>query len=374
MNGVADRTEPMVESLPEAIDAGAARARQRSGVPLLDIRTDAERAAGGPDGAIGVEMDALLADPSTHLSGVDAPALLICARGRRSLTAARRLRDAGYEWVASVTGGVDAWRAADLPETCPEGFDERMMARYARHISLPQVGIEGQARLRDARVVVVGAGGLGSPVALYLAAAGVGHLGIIDDDVVERSNLQRQVLHDDAAVGSSKTDSAQRRLRSLNPDIRVTTDACRVDDDNAIALLSDWDVVIDGSDNFPTRFALNAASIAVQRPLIYGAVERFAGQVGVFHPRGAGGGPCYRCVFPVAPGPDEAPDCATAGVLGVLPGVVGSLQAAEALKWLLQLPGVLLGRILHIDLLSPRFRISTVRPDPECPACGRTAR
>jgi molybdopterin/thiamine biosynthesis adenylyltransferase len=274
----------------------------------------------------------------------------------------------------NVTGGVEAWRRAGLPVRAPNsGFSESERERYLRHFVLPQVGETGQLKLRRASVLLVGAGGLGSPVALYLAAAGVGRIVLIDDDRVERSNLQRQVLHSEPAIGDLKVDSAHARLHELNPDIVVETRAARLARDNVDACIGDVDLVIDGSDNFPTRYLLNAACLRLARPLLYGAVERFSGQLGLFAP-GRPQQPCYRCLFPEAPGPGEAPDCAEAGVLGVMPGVIGTLQSVEALKLLLGVGESLLGQVLIFDALEMTFRKIRIPPDPECPDCGPAGR
>jgi molybdopterin/thiamine biosynthesis adenylyltransferase/rhodanese-related sulfurtransferase len=241
------------------------------------------------------------------------------------------------------------------------------LVRYARHLTLPEVGTSGQARLRQARVLLVGAGGLGSPAALYLAAAGVGTLGIVDADVVELSNLQRQVLHGTAAVGTSKTTSARERLADLNPHVRVESHPVRLTAANALDLLGRYDLALDGSDNFPTRYLVNDASVLLRKPYVYGSIFRFDGQVSVF---AAPGGPCYRCLFADPPPPDLVPYCAEAGVLGVLPGLVGSLQALEVIKWILGAGESLIGRLLLVDALRVRFRELSVSRDPECQVCG----
>ena len=241
------------------------------------------------------------------------------------------------------------------------------LVRYARHLTLPEVGSAGQERLRRARVLLVGAGGLGSPAALYLAAAGVGTLGIVDGDAVELSNLQRQILHGTAAVGQPKTDSARARLRDLNPQVTVECHPVRLTAANALAILGGYDLAIDGSDNFPTRYLVNDASVLLRKPYIYGSIFRFDGQVSVF---AAAGGPCYRCLFADPPPPDLVPNCAEAGVLGVLPGLVGSLQALEAIKWIIGAGELLIGRLLLVDALRVRFRELTVTRDPGCQVCG----
>ena len=345
--------------------------QRRSGTRLIDIRGEAERLSGVAEGATGVDMDDLLADPARHL-GSEA-VLLICQKGIRSENAALQLRAAGYT-VLSVEGGTEAWREAGLPIDASalsegQGDDPYFAERYSRQMRLPQVGVQGQVKLRNAHVVVVGAGGLGSPVTYYLAASGVGRITLIDPDVVDRSNLQRQILHTDDAVGALKVDSARERLMALNPYLELVTHALPLDTQNAAALIEGADVVIDGSDNFAVRHALNAASVAARIPLVYGAVDRFTGQVSVFNAGKRGEVPCYRCLFPDAP--EGVLNCAEAGVLGVVPGIVGLLQATETLKLLLGTGETLSGVLLQFDALSMQFKRTKLVADPACLACGR---
>lgn len=352
-----------------------AQARQRlaHGALLIDIREAHERATGMAEGALGIARGDLQAEPSTHLPGLDREALLICQSGRRSMDAAIFLSDLGYTHIASVDGGTAAWRADGLPLVQPMQSDaERdFNERYSRHLLLPQVGIDGQKTLLASRVLVLGAGGLGAPASFYLAAAGVGHLRIADDDVVDRSNLHRQIIHTDASVGEPKVLSARTRLLALNPSLDVEAVQARVTSANIDALLEGVDVVLDGSDNFPLRYLLNDACVQHGIPLVYGAVERFTGQVSVFDAgRQRGTAPCYRCLFPEPPPPAFAPNCAEAGVLGVLPGMVGLLQATEVLKLLLGIGEPLIGRLLSFDALGMRFRETRLRPDPACPLCA----
>ncbi len=273
--------------------------------------------------------------------------------------------------VQSVAGGFNRWKAEGLP-VAGAALDNDAAERYSRQVLLPQVGEEGQARLAAARIALVGAGGLGAPAMLYLAAAGVGEITLIDDDRVERSNLHRQVVHADARVGMLKAESARMTVQALNPRVRITIRAERLQAANVEALIAGHDLVIDGADNFPTRYLLAAASRRLRMPMIYGAVERFTGQVSVFDPRRTDS-PCYRCLFPEPPSAAEAPNCSEAGVLGVLPGVVGLLQATEALKVLLGIGNPLVGRLLTFDALSMRFREVGLPRDPECPGCGENA-
>ncbi|WP_367345683.1 molybdopterin-synthase adenylyltransferase MoeB [Stenotrophomonas bentonitica] len=350
-----------------------AHQRALHGALLIDVREAHERATGMAEGARGIAQGDLQAEPTTHLPARDREILLICQSGKRSLDTAAFLHDLGYTRIASVHGGTTAWRAAGLPLVQPlQSDDERDFSeRYSRHLLLPQVGVAGQQTLLGARVLLLGAGGLGSPAAFYLAAAGVGHLRIADDDVVDRSNLHRQILHTDASVGQPKVLSARERLLALNPRLDVDAVQARVTSDNIDALLEGVDVVLDGSDNFPLRYLLNDACIKHGIPLVYGAVERFTGQVSVFDAgRQRGHAPCYRCLFPEPPPPEFAPNCAEAGVLGVLPGMVGLLQATEVLKLLLGIGEPLVGRLLTFDALAMRFREIRLAPDPACPVCA----
>ena len=359
-------------AVPE-ITPDQARKRLTEGALLIDVREAHERASGMAEGALGIAKGELQADPSAHLPTHDRELILICQSGKRSLEAAQALVELGYTHIASVHGGTAAWRAAGLPLVRPlQSDDERdFNERYSRHLLLPQVGVAGQQALLGARVLLLGAGGLGSPAAFYLAAAGVGHLRIADDDVVDRSNLQRQILHTEASIGEPKVHSAGERLLALNPGLDVEAVQARVTSDNIDALLDGVDVVLDGSDNFPLRYLHNDACIQHAIPLVYGAVERFTGQVSVFDAgRHRGQAPCYRCLFPEPPPPGFAPNCAEAGVLGVLPGMVGLLQATEVLKLLLGIGEPLVGRLLTFDALGMRFREIRLGPDPACPLCA----
>ncbi|HSX63762.1 MAG TPA: molybdopterin-synthase adenylyltransferase MoeB [Pseudoxanthomonas sp.] len=347
--------------------------RLARGAIFIDVREEHERANGQAEGARGVAKAALEADPLAYAPDPNAEVVLICQQGGRSLQAAQALQLAGYTNLVSVAGGTSRWIDERLPVVRPQLDADQLdfHERYSRHLLLPEVGVEGQRRLERSRVLVIGAGGLGSPSAYYLAAAGIGQLRIADDDVVDRSNLQRQILHADARIGLPKVDSAQATLSALNPRTHVEAIAERVTSANIDRLLEGVDIVLDGADNFPVRYLLNDACIKHGKPLVYGAVQRFEGQVSVFDAgRRRGQAPCYRCLFPEPPPPEFAPNCAEAGVLGVLPGVIGLLQASEVVKLLLEIGEPLTGRLLNFDALSMRFREVRLRPDPDCAVCA----
>ena len=290
-----------------------------------------------------------------------------CAKGARSLFAAKSLVDQGYEDVVTLRGGFQAWREKGHPVVKPRALSDAERRRYQRHLLIPEVGEEGQGRLLQAKVLLVGAGGLGSPAALYLAAAGVGTLGIIDDDVVDESNLQRQILHPSDRVGMKKVESARRSMAAINPGISIRTHQLRLTSSNVEEIFEGYDIILDGSDNFPTRYLVNDACVLLSKPCVHGSVYRFQGQVSVFC---ASGGPCYRCLYPAPPPPELSPSCAEAGVLGVLPGVVGLLEAVEVVKLILGKGDVLVGRLLHYDALAARFREFRLKANPKCPVCA----
>ncbi len=357
----------------EQVSVAQARRLSMQGALLIDVRESHERVLGQAEGAIGVARAELESAPASYIDDPARQVLLICQSGKRSQAAADALLAAGYLQVGSVVGGTDAWRAEGLPLVRPTlpADEQDFLERYSRHLRLPEVGIAGQRRLQQARVLLVGAGGLGSPAGFYLTAAGIGRLRIVDDDVVDRSNLQRQILHVEARVGQPKVESASLALSALNPGVAIEAVNERVSADNIERLLQDVDVVIDGSDNFPARYLLNDACVKLGKPLVYGAVQRFEGQVSVFDAgRHRGDCPCYRCLFPEPPSAEFAPSCAEAGVLGVLPGVIGLLQATEAIKLLLDIGEPLRGRILSFDALAMRFREIRLGADPDCPVCA----
>jgi len=367
------RIEALRREIPEASPEDALRAVERDGAVLIDVRESDETAAGSPAGAARIVRGFLELRIEERVPDVARPVYLLCAGGVRSLLAAADLAALGYRRVHSVAGGFTRWKQEGHPVEIPAAVDARARERYGRHLRIPEIGEEGQARLLQSRVLLVGAGGLGSPAALYLAAAGVGTIAIVDDDVVDRSNLQRQILHTDERVGAPKVDSARETLLALNPDIRIETHPVRLDASNADEIFAGHDVVVDGADNFATRYLVNDASVRHGVPNVHGSIFRFEGQVSVFWPAHEGRGPCYRCLYPEAPPPELAPPCAEAGVLGVLPGVVGTLEAVEVLKLLVGRGDPLVGRLLTYDALRAQFRELRVERDPACRVCGDDA-
>jgi molybdopterin/thiamine biosynthesis adenylyltransferase/rhodanese-related sulfurtransferase len=360
-----------LQSTPLEISPREGLARQRAGAVLIDVRDDNERAAGMPEGAQVLPMSVFERDIASIAPSTDQAIVTICASGKRSMRAAEMLMQLGYTDVASIAGGFQRWQADALPIARGE-FDADAAERYSRHLLLPGVGVSGQRRLNEARIALIGAGGLGSPASLYLAAAGVGTLTLIDDDRVERSNLQRQIVHTEARVGVNKAESARVALNALNPSVEIDLRPYRLQASNVESLIEGSDVVIDGTDNFPTRYLVDAAARRLRIPLVYGAVHRFSGQVSVFDAR-RDDSPCYRCLFPEPPSAGEAPNCAEAGVLGVLPGTIGMLQATEAIKLILGIGASLVGRLLCYDALAATFRELRLPRDPNCPGCGTHA-
>lgn len=339
-------------------------------VVLLDVREPHEVRAGAIAGSVSIPLRDLPGRAPVDLPSLEAPIVVYCAVGARSLVAAAQLRSMGYESVTNLRGGFGRWRGEDLPFVKDTNLTSDQLDRYARHVVLPSVGVEGQERLLGATVAIIGAGGLGSPAALYLAAAGVGTIGIIDFDVVEASNLQRQVIHRTDRIGTSKVRSAAETMRSLNPDVTVIEHEGLLTAANVLSILDGYDVIIDATDNFRTRYLVSDASLHLETPVVHGSIFRFDGQVTVFSPFA---GPCYRCLFPFPPPPDLAPNCAEAGVLGVLPGIIGSLQAVETIKLILGIGEPLVGRLLLYDALAATTDEVRFARDPSCPACADPA-
>jgi molybdopterin/thiamine biosynthesis adenylyltransferase/rhodanese-related sulfurtransferase len=358
-----------IKSRIEEIDPAAAREQASNGAVLIDVREPEEWAAGHIPGAKHVpksylesRIEGAVPDRSDHV-------ILYCASGNRSAWAARTLiEDLGYEQVESMTGGYTLWKDRGYEVEIPRTLTTEQRDRYSRHLLLPEVGPEGQQKLLDAKVLLLGAGGLGSPAALYLAAVGVGTLGIVDNDDVDVSNLQRQVIHSTDRVGVPKVDSAEQSIKALNPDVDVKKYPLRMGPENIMDILPGYDVVVDGLDNFPTRYLLNDASVRLGIPVVSAAILGFEGQLSVFKPYD---GPCYRCLFPVPPPAELAPSCGANGVLGVLPGTMGLLQATEVIKLILGEGEPLIGRLLMYDALAASFTEVKVRRDPQCPICSR---
>ena len=337
---------------------------------LLDVREPEEYEQGAVPGAVHVARGQLEFSVEGQLTNKNTPIAVYCAGGVRSAFAAKTLQDLGYSDVVSVIGGFNKWKDDGLVWKTPRTMNSDQRNRYQRHLLLPEVGEKGQQKLFDAKVLMLGAGGLGSPAALYLAAAGVGTIGIIDMDVVDASNIQRQVLHNHDRVGMRKVDSARMTLEALNPDLVVTTYDTRLNAENILDIIDGYDVIVDGTDNFPTRYLVNDAALLKKIPVVHGSIFRFEGQATIFAPYV---GPCYRCMIPEPPPAELAPSCAEAGVLGVLPGIIGSIQAIETIKLILDLGEPLIGRLLSYDSLDQSFRTFKVRRDPQCPACGENA-
>lgn len=339
-------------------------------VTLLDVREPDEYEQGALPGAVHLPRGHLEFQVEGRLPDKEGPVVVYCAGGARSALAAKTLQDIGYRDVVSMAGGFNRWKDEGRRWEAPRALGADQRNRYQRHLLLPEVGEQGQLKLLDAKVLLLGAGGLGSPAALYLAAAGVGTIGIIDMDVVDASNLQRQILHNMDRIGERKVDSAKKTITAMNPDVDVVTYDVRLGADNILDIIAGYDVIVDGTDNFPTRYLVNDASLLKRIPVVHGSIFRFEGQITVFDPYH---GPCYRCMIPEPPPAELAPSCAEAGVLGVLPGIVGSIQALEAIKIVLGLGDPLVGRLLAFDALEESFRSFKVRRDPQCPACGEHA-
>ena len=352
-----------------SLDDLHARIESGEEIVLVDVREKDEWRQGHIPGAVHMPRGFLEMQAERRLPDKSATIVTYCAGGIRSAFAAKVLMDLGFEKVESANPGFNDWKDKGYPTDRPFAFTEAQLDRYSRHLLLPEVGEKGQAKLLQSRVLLLGAGGLGSPAGLYLAAAGVGTLGIVDGDVVDASNLQRQVMHGLTTVDTPKVESAAARIRDLNPDVEVIPFAERLDSSNVDRIFDQgWDVIVDGLDNFPTRYLVNDASVWKDIPVVHGSIFRFDGQVTTFH---AGHGPCYRCLYPEPPPAHLAPSCAEAGVLGVLPGVIGTIQATEALKILLGQGEPLIGRLLQYDSLTMKFRTFKLPRDPECVVCGK---
>ncbi len=358
-------------TIREVDTTGAARSLdERRDTVALDVREADEYEQGALAGAVHIPRGHLESHIEGRVPDRSTPLVVYCAGGTRSVFAAQTLGALGYTDVVSMAGGFNQWKNEGRPFVTPRTLSPEQRNRYHRHLLLPEVGEVGQQKLLDAKVLLLGAGGLGSPAALYLAAAGVGTIGIVDMDVVDDSNLQRQILHNVDRIGERKVDSAKKTLVALNPDVNVVAHDVRLGADNVGDLIDGYDVIVDGTDNFPTRYLVNDASLLKRIPVVHGSIFRFEGQATVFAPYV---GPCYRCLIPEPPPPELAPSCAEAGVLGVLPGIVGSIQAMEAIKVILGLGEPLIGRLLAYDALEESFRTFRVNRDPECPACGPDA-
>ena len=358
-----------IKSRIDEVDPAAVREQVGNGAVIVDVREPEEWSAGHIPGAVHVPKSYLESRIEGAVPDHEKHVVLYCASGNRSVWAARTLiDDLGYEHVESMTGGFTLWKDRGYEVETPRALTAEQRERYSRHLLLPEVGPDGQQKLLDARVLLLGAGGLGSPAALYLAAAGVGTLGIVDNDEVDLSNLQRQVIHSSERIGVPKVDSAEQTITALNPDVKVEKYPLRLGPENIMDVLPGWDVVVDGLDNFPTRYLLNDASVRLGIPVVSAAILGFEGQLSVFKPYD---GPCYRCLFPVPPPAELAPSCGANGVLGVLPGTMGLLQATEVIKLILGEGDTLIGRLLMYDALAATVTEVKVRRDPACPICSR---
>lgn len=339
-------------------------------VKLVDVREPDEYAGGRIPGAIHIPrgfLELRIEDKASR----EEELIVYCAGGTRSALATKTLVEMGYRNVVSMVGGYNRWTDSGFPTEKPRVLTNEQKERYRRHLIIPEVGEEGQAKLLDAKVFLMGAGGLGAPAALYLAAAGVGTIGIIDMDVVDMSNLQRQVIHTNDRIGTPKVESAKKTIQALNPDVKVVAIQERLSSENALEILKDYDIVVNGGDNFQTRYLLNDACVMLGKPNVDGSIFRFEGQVTVFKPHE---GPCYRCLYPAPPPPEFAPSCAEAGVLGVLPGIIGLMQANEVIKLILGKGQPLVGRLLTFDALKSEFHTLKLRRDPSCPVCAEGAK
>jgi sulfur-carrier protein adenylyltransferase/sulfurtransferase len=368
---VANGADTQVKAPVEEIEPFEAQQEIEGGdVVLIDTREPHEYQEAHLDGGKLVPPGLLADEIATAAPDKSARTIIYCRSGNRSYKAAEQLEALGYTDVASVAGGIIAWQEQGLPILAVEGMTAEQRDRYSRHTLLPEVGVDGQLKMLNAKVLLLGAGGLGAPTALYLAAAGIGTIGLVDDDVVDASNLQRQVIHNTERIGMAKTASARIFIEGLNPDVKVVEHNGRLDASNILDVISDYDIIVDGADNFPSRYLLNDASVRLRRPVVSASILGFDGQISTFAPFE---GPCYRCLYPTPPPAELAPSCSANGVLGVMAGTMGTLQANEVIKLILGKGEALIGRLLLYDALGTRFTELKVRRDPECPICGEQA-
>jgi sulfur-carrier protein adenylyltransferase/sulfurtransferase len=360
------------EETSSALESGdAVVIDTRDAINRQDARIEGDHYAPAGQGASEAHTEEFAERVEEAAGGRDKPVILYCGAGNRSAVAADVLtNEHGFKDVASMSGGMTLWEIQGLPVVIPEGMSAEQRNRYSRHTLLPEVGVEGQLKMLNAKVLLIGAGGLGAPAALYLAAAGIGTLGLVDDDEVDESNLQRQVIHSTERIGQPKTESAHKTIAALNPDVKVVEHRLRLDASNIIDIIKDYDVIVDGADNFPTRYLLNDASVRLRKPVVSASILAFDGQVSTFVPFE---GPCYRCLYPTPPPAELAPSCGAAGVLGVMAGVMGLLQANEVIKLVIGIGEPLIGRLLLYDSLGTHFTELKVRRDPDCPICGPNA-
>jgi sulfur-carrier protein adenylyltransferase/sulfurtransferase len=358
-----------IKSQIEEVDPAEVNELIDEGVAVVDVREAEEFSASHIPGAKHVPRSYLESRIEAAVPDRSTPVILYCASGNRSAYGARTLKeDLGYENVRSMTGGITLWKDRGYEVVVPRALTPEQRERYSRHLLIPEIGVEGQQKLLDAKVLLLGAGGLGSPTALYLAAAGVGTLGIVDDDEVDLSNLQRQVIHNNERIGVPKVDSAEESIRALNPDVQVVKYKTRLDSSNILEIIEGWDVIVDGVDNFPTRYLLNDATVRLRIPVVSASILGFDGQLSVFKPYD---GPCYRCLFREPPPAELAPSCGANGVLGVLPGTMGLLQATEVIKLIVGIGEPAIGRLLLYDALGATLTEVKVHRDPDCPICSR---
>jgi sulfur-carrier protein adenylyltransferase/sulfurtransferase len=368
---MANGADTQVKSVVEEIEPFEAQQEIEGGdVVLIDTREPHEYQEAHLDGGKLVPPGLLADEIASAAPDKSARTILYCRSGNRSYKAAEQLQALGYTDVASMAGGILAWQDQGLPVLATEGMTPEQRDRYSRHTLMPEVGVDGQLKMLNAKVLLLGAGGLGAPTALYLAAAGIGTIGLVDDDVVDASNLQRQVIHNTERIGTPKTESARLTIEALNPDVEVVEHRLRLDAENILEIIEPYDVIVDGADNFPTRYLLNDASVRLRKPVVSASILSFDGQISTFVPYE---GPCYRCLYPTPPPAELAPSCSANGVLGVMAGTMGTLQATEVIKLVIGIGEPLIGRLLLYEALGTRFTELKVRRDPECPICGENS-